>query len=70
MNVMTEYTPVTQEKQVVRPRHLRSKRGESVIYDIIDEWLAPLVAQRIAHQDPHREQNSETSFLLFHGNSV
>ncbi len=33
-----------------RPRALQRKRGDGEIYDVIDEWLAPVLARRIASQ--------------------
>jgi hypothetical protein len=33
-----------------RSRTLQQKRGEGEVYDVIDEWLAPLLARSIANQ--------------------
>jgi hypothetical protein len=39
-------------------RTLKKLRGTGVIYDVIDEWLAPAFARRIAEQQA-RPENDE-----------
>ena len=52
MIILTEPVATSSPKRrVKRPRQLERKRGDTAIFDIIDEWLSPLLARTIALQD-------------------
>jgi len=46
--------------RVKRSRKLQRMRGQSEIYDVIDEWLAPAMARWLAsrHEDSSRSEFS------------